>query len=165
MTDCDIAGANTNLQKNTQDLQGIQRIPGVQAGSNTQAMQKLQGAQNTQDTQNIQDAQSIQPLQNMQNIVREQTDYQINKIIGNSIPRQTIIAGNYKTGDNIIKHEQTPIIKKAEQMELFSRALEEADDLDNQNNDCTHAACHRNDHGPAENCCNNTYQYRTYRQF
>ena len=64
----------------------------------------------------------------MQNIVREQTDYQINKIIGNSIPRQTIIAGNYKTGDNIIKHEQTPIIKKAEQMELFSRALEEADD-------------------------------------
>lgn len=104
MTDCDIAGANTNLQKNTQDLQDIQRIPGVQ------------------------DAQSIQPLQNMQNIVREQTDYQINKIIGNSIPRQTIIAGNYKTGDNIIKHEQTPIIKKAEQMELFSRALEEADD-------------------------------------
>lgn len=104
MTDCDIAGANTNLQKNTQGLQDIQRIPGVQ------------------------DAQSIQPLQNMQNIVREQTDYQINKIIGNSIPRQTIIAGNYKTGDNIIKHEQTPIIKKAEQMELFSRALEEADD-------------------------------------
>lgn len=131
MTDFDIAGANTNLQKNTQDLQDIQRIPGVQAGSNTQAMQELHGAQNTQDTQNIQgvqDAQSIQPLQNMQNIVREQTDYQINKIIGNSIPRQTIIAGNYKTGDNIIKHEQTPIIKKAEQMELFSRALEEADD-------------------------------------
>ena len=128
MTDFDIAGANTNLQKNTQDLQDIQRIPGVQAGSNTQAMQELQGAQNTQDTQNIQDVQSIQPLQNMQNIVREQTDYQINKIIGNSIPRQTIIAGNYKTGDNIIKHEQTPIIKKAEQMELFSRALEEADD-------------------------------------
>lgn len=104
MTDCDIAGANMNLPNNTQDLQDIQRIPGVQ------------------------DAQSIQPLQNMQNIVREQTDYQINKIIGNSIPRQTIIAGNYKTGDNIIKHEQTPIIKKAEQMELFSRALEEADD-------------------------------------
>lgn len=101
MTDCDIAGANTNLQKNTQDTQNIQ---------------------------GVQDAQSIQPLQNMQNIVREQTDYQINKIIGNSIPRQTIIAGNYKTGDNIIKHEQTPIIKKAEQMELFSRALEEADD-------------------------------------
>mgnify|MGYP004653046453 FL=1 len=128
MTDFDIAGANTNLQKNTQDLQDIQRIPGVQAGSNTQAMQELQGAQNTQDTQNIQDVQSIQPLQNMQNIVREQTDYQINKIIGNSIPRQTIITENYKTGDNIIKHEQTPIIKKAEQMELFSRALEEADD-------------------------------------
>ena len=104
MTDCDIAGANTNLQKNTQDTQDTQNIQGVQ------------------------DAQSIQPLQNMQNIVREQTDYQINKIIGNSIPRQTIIAGNYKTGDNIIKHEQTPIIKKAEQMELFSRALEEADD-------------------------------------
>lgn len=131
MTDFDIAGANTNLQKNTQDLQDIQRIPGVQAGSNTQAMQELLGAQNTQDTQNIQgvqDAQSIQPLQNMQNIVREQTDYQINKIIGNSIPRQTIITENYKTGDNVIKHEQTPIIKKAEQMELFSRALEEADD-------------------------------------
>ena len=104
MTDCDIAGANTNLQKNTQDTQDTQNIQGVQ------------------------DAQSIQPLQNMQNIVREQTDYQINKIIGNSIPRQTIIAENYKTGDNIIKHEQTPIIKKAEQMELFSRALEEADD-------------------------------------
>lgn len=104
MTDCDIAGANMNLQKNTQDLQDIQRIPGVQA------------------------AQSIQPLQNMQNIVREQTDYQINKIIGNSIPKQTIITENYKTGDNVIKHEQTPIIKKAEQMELFSRALEEADD-------------------------------------
>lgn len=131
MTDFDIAGANTNLQKNTQDLQDIQRIPGVQAGSNTQAMQELLGAQNTQDTQNIQgvqDAQSIQPLQNMQNIVREQIDYQINKIIGNSIPRQTIITENYKTGDNVIKHEQTPIIKKAEQMELFSRALEEADD-------------------------------------
>ena len=131
MTDFDIAGANTNLQKNTQDLQDIQRIPGVQAGSNTQAMQELQGAQNTQDTQNIQgvqDSQSIHPLQNMQNIVREQSDYQINKIIGNSIPKQTIITENYKTGDNIIKHEQTPIIKKAEQMELFSRALEEADD-------------------------------------
>lgn len=131
MTDCDIAGANMNLQKNTQDLQDIQRTPSVQAGSNTQAMQELHDAQNTQDTQNIQvvqDAQSIQPLQNMQNIVREQSDYQINKIIGNSIPKQTIITENYKTGDNIIKHEQTPIIKKAEQMELFSRALEEADD-------------------------------------
>ena len=131
MTDYDIAGANTNLQKNTQDLQDIQRTPSVQAGSNTQAMQELHDAQNTQDTQNIQgvqDSQSIQPLQNMQNIVREQSDYQINKIIGNSIPKQTIITENYKTGDNIIKHEQTPIIKKAEQMELFSRALEEADD-------------------------------------
>lgn len=104
MTDCDIAGTNTNLQKNTQDTQDTQNIQGVQ------------------------DAQSIQPLQNMQNIVREQTDYQINKIIGNSIPKQTIITENYKTGDNVIKHEQTPIIKKAEQMELFSRALEEADD-------------------------------------
>ena len=131
MTDFDIAGANTNLQKNTQDLQDIQRTPSVQAGSNTQAMQELHDAQNTQDTQNIQgvqDSQSIHPLQNMQNIVREQSDYQINKIIGNSIPKQTIITENYKTGDNIIKHEQTPIIKKAEQMELFSRALEEADD-------------------------------------
>ena len=131
MTDYDIAGANTNLQKNTQDLQDIQRTPSVQAGSNTQAMQELHDAQNTQDTQNIQgvqDSQSIHPLQNMQNIVREQSDYQINKIIGNSIPKQTIITENYKTGDNIIKHEQTPIIKKAEQMELFSRALEEADD-------------------------------------
>ena len=131
MTDYDIAGANTNLQKNTQDLQDIQRTPSVQAGSNTQAMQELHDAQNTQDTQNIQgvqDSQSIQPLQNMQNIVREQSDYQINKIIGNSIPKQTIITENYKTGDNIIKHEQTPILKKAEQMELFSRALEEADD-------------------------------------
>lgn len=143
LTDSYNAGINANLQKNTQNLQDIQstsdiqrtpdiqRIPSVQAGSNTQAMQELQGAQDTQNTQSmhgVQNTQSIQPLQNMQNIVREQTDYQINKIIGNSIPRQTIIAGNYKTGDNIIKHEQTPIIKKAEQMELFSRALEEADD-------------------------------------
>ena len=131
LTDSEIAGVNRNLQKNTQNLQDIQstsgiqrtpdiqRIPSVQAGSNTQAMQELQGAPDTQN---------MQPLQDMQNIVREQPDYQINKIIGNSIPKQTIITENYKTGDNIIKQEQTPVIKKAEQMELFSRALEEADD-------------------------------------
>lgn len=128
---------NANLQKNTQNLQDIQRtpdiqrIPSVQAESNTQAMQELQGAQDTQNTQSmhgVQNTQSMQPLQDMQNIVREQPDYQINKIIGNSIPKQTIITENYKTGDNIIKQEQTPVIKKAEQMELFSRALEEADD-------------------------------------
>lgn len=143
LTDSEIAGVNRNLQKNTQNLQDIQstsgiqrtpdiqRIPSVQAGSNTQAMQELQGApdtQNTQSMQGVQNTQSMQPLQDMQNIVREQPDYQINKIIGNSIPKQTIITENYKTGDNIIKQEQTPVIKKAEQMELFSRALEEADD-------------------------------------
>lgn len=143
LTDSEIAGVNRNLQKNTQNLQNIQstsgiqrtpdiqRIPSVQAGSNTQAMQELQGApdtQNTQSMQGVQNTQSMQPLQDMQNIVREQPDYQINKIIGNSIPKQTIITENYKTGDNIIKQEQTPVIKKAEQMELFSRALEEADD-------------------------------------
>lgn len=142
LTDSEIAGVNRNLQKNTQNLQDIQstsgiqrtpdiqRIPSVQAGSNTQAMQELQGApdtQNTQSMQGVQNTQSMQPLQDMQNIVREQPDYQINKIIGNSIPKQTIITENYKTGDNIIKQEQTPVIKKAEQMELFSRALEEAD--------------------------------------
>lgn len=146
LTDGEIAGVNSNLQKNTQNLQDIQstsgiqrtpdiqRIPSVQAGSNTQAMQELQGAPDTQNTQsmqgiqNTQSMQDMQPLQDMQNIVREQPDYQINKIIGNSIPKQTIITENYKTGDNIIKQEQTPVIKKAEQMELFSRALEEADD-------------------------------------
>lgn len=104
LTDSAIAGVNRNLQKNTQDLQDIQSTSGIQ------------------------NAHSMQPLQDMQNIVREQPDYQINKIIGNSIPRQTIITENYKTGDNIIKQEQAPVIKKAEQMELFSKALEEADD-------------------------------------
>lgn len=137
LTDGYNPGINANLQKNTQNLQDIQRtpdiqrIPSVQAESNTQAMQELQGAQDTQNTQSmhgVQNTQSMQPLQDMQNIVREQPDYQINKIIGNSIPKQTIITENYKTGDNIIKQEQTPVIKKAEQMELFSRALEEADD-------------------------------------
>lgn len=138
LTDSDIAGVNRNLQKNTQNTQdtpGIQRVSSVQEGLNAQIMPDMQGAaqgaqdtQNTQTIQGRQNTQSMQPLQDMQNIVREQPDYQINKIIGNSIPKQTIITENYKTGDNIIKQEQTPVIKKAEQMELFSRALEEADD-------------------------------------
>lgn len=62
--------------------------------------------------------------------VRETTDYQLNKILGNAKQSQTFLSKNYKTGDNIIKQDTAPIIKKVDQMELFSMALE--DDSDNR---------------------------------
>lgn len=59
------------------------------------------------------------------NLVRETADYQMNKILGNAKQSQTFLSKPYKTGDNIIKQDTKPIIKKVEQMELFSTALEE----------------------------------------
>lgn len=59
------------------------------------------------------------------NLVRETADYQMNKILGNAKQSQTFLSKPYKTGDNIIKQDSKPIIKKVEQMELFSTALEE----------------------------------------
>ena len=61
------------------------------------------------------------------NLVRETADYQMNKILGNAKQRQTFLSKPYKTGDNIIKQDTKPIIKKVEQMELFSTALENDD--------------------------------------
>ena len=61
------------------------------------------------------------------NLVRETADYQMNKILGNAKQSQTFLSKPYKTGDNIIKQDTKPIIKKVEQMELFSTALENDD--------------------------------------
>ena len=61
------------------------------------------------------------------NLVRETADYQMNKILGNAKQSQTFLSKPYKTGDNIIKQDTKPIIKKVEQMELFSTALEDDD--------------------------------------
>lgn len=61
------------------------------------------------------------------NLVRETADYQMNKILGNAKQSQTFLSKSYKTGDNIIKQDTKPIIKKVEQMELFSTALEDDD--------------------------------------
>ena len=61
------------------------------------------------------------------NLFRETADYQMNKILGNAKQSQTFLSKSYKTGDNIIKQDTKPIIKKVEQMELFSTALEDDD--------------------------------------
>lgn len=61
------------------------------------------------------------------NLVRETADYQMNKILGNAKQSQIFLSKPYKTGDNIIKQDTKPIIKKVEQMELFSTALEDDD--------------------------------------
>ncbi|MGN0245068.1 MAG: DNA mismatch repair endonuclease MutL [Lachnospiraceae bacterium] len=61
------------------------------------------------------------------NLFRETADYQMNKILGNAKQSQTFLSKTYKTGDNIIKQDTKPIIKKVEQMELFSTALEDDD--------------------------------------
>ncbi|MBQ1171242.1 MAG: DNA mismatch repair endonuclease MutL [Lachnospiraceae bacterium] len=61
------------------------------------------------------------------NLVRETADYQMNKILGNAKQSRTFLLKPYKTGENIIKQDTKPIIKKVEQMELFSTALEDDD--------------------------------------
>lgn len=72
----------------------------------------------------------IQKETQVPHFVQETADYQMNKILGNAKQSQTFLSKTYKTGDNIIKQDTKPIIKKVEQMELFSTALD--DDNDNR---------------------------------